>query len=119
MDTNTMVPAMSRDLAQNTTPLVEWQEALQIFLNMLGSPRTAKVYRRAVREAVETLGIKYVADVTAFGLAQYRRGLVLLRGGSPLEVVQRILGYNGLSITQRYLDHLERADLAQWAFSPE
>ena len=79
MDTNTMVPAMSRNLAQNTIPLVEWQNALQTFLNTLGSSRTANVYRRAVREAMETLGIEYVADVMAFGLGQYCRGLVLLR----------------------------------------
>ena len=119
MDTNTMVPAMSRDLAQNTVPLVEWQEPLQTFLNTLGSPRTAKAYRRTVRETMETLGVEYVADVTASDLAQYSGGLVLLRGGAYLVVVERIVGHSSLSTTQRYLDHLERADLAQWAFSPE
>jgi site-specific recombinase XerD len=70
-----MVPAMSRDLVQNTIPLVEWQLALQTFLNTLGSPRTAKACRRVVREAMETLDVEYVADVTASDLAQYRGSL--------------------------------------------
>jgi integrase len=38
---------------------------------------------------------------------------------APLVVAQRILEHSSLSTTQRYLDHLERADLARWAFSPE
>ena len=42
----------------------------------------------------------------------------LRMGASPV-VVQKVLGHNNLSTTQRYVDHLERADLAQWAFSPE
>ena len=119
MDTNTMVPAMSRNLAQNTISLAEWQKALQTFLNTLGSPRTVKAYQRAVREAMKTLGVEYVADVTASDLAQYCHGLVLLKGRPPLKVIRRILGRTRLSTTQRYLDHLERADLAKWAFAPE
>jgi site-specific recombinase XerD len=75
METSKMVPAMSRDLVQNTIPLVEWQLALQTFLNTLGSPRTAKACRRVVREAMETLDVEYVADVTASDLAQYRGSL--------------------------------------------
>ena len=76
MSTNAIVSTTNRDLAQNTIPLVEWEEALHTFLNTLGSPRTAKAYQRAVKEAMETLDIEYVADITAPDLAQYRGGLV-------------------------------------------
>ena len=67
MNTNAMVPATSRDLARNVVPLVKWEEALQTFLNTLGSPRTAKVYQRAVKEAMEALGVEYApaASTTA------------------------------------------------------
>jgi integrase/recombinase XerD len=41
-----------------------------------------------------------------------------LRGGASAVVVQKMLGHSTLAPTQRYLDHLERSDLAQWAFSP-
>ncbi len=76
MNTNAIVPAKIRDLTQNTIPLVEWEEALRTFLNTLGSPRTAKAYQRAVKEAMETLDVEYVADVTAPDLAQYRGRMV-------------------------------------------
>ena len=41
-----------------------------------------------------------------------------LRAGASPAVVQKVLGHSSLQTTSRYLDHLERADLAQWAFSP-
>lgn len=61
--TETIVPSMSTDI-QSTTPLVDWREALSTFLNTLSSPQTAKAYHRAVREAMQTLGVDYVADIT-------------------------------------------------------
>ena len=76
MNSNAIVPTKIRDLAQNTIPLIEWEDALQTFLNTLGSPMTAKAYQRAVKEAMEALDVEYVADVTAPDLAQYRGGLV-------------------------------------------
>ncbi len=47
MSTNAIVPTTLRDPAQNTIPLVRWEEALHTFLNTLGSPRTEKAYQRA------------------------------------------------------------------------
>ena len=41
-----------------------------------------------------------------------------LRAGASPVAVQRMLGHSSLQTTSRYLDHLERADLAKWAFSP-
>jgi site-specific recombinase XerD len=50
---------------------------------------------------------------------RHTTAISLLRGGASLIVVQRILGHSSLSTAQRYLDYLERADLAKWAFAPE
>lgn len=58
---STLIPQEQRDLS----PLVEWQAALATFLNTLSSPRTAKAYQSAVIEAMDAMGVDYVADVTA------------------------------------------------------
>jgi site-specific recombinase XerD len=42
-----------------------------------------------------------------------------LRAGASPVVIQKLLGHASLAPTTRYLDHLEREDLVQWAFSPE
>jgi len=41
----------------------------------------------------------------------------LRRGASPV-VVQRLLGHASLQTTQRYVDHLQDAELRVWAFAP-
>jgi integrase/recombinase XerD len=76
MTTRTLIPQERRDLARNTIPHVEWRRALDTFLNTLSSPRTAQSYQRSVIEAMDAIGVDYVADVTAPMLAQYRGGLV-------------------------------------------
>ena len=75
MTTRTLIPQERRDLARNTIPRVEWRQALDTFLNTLSSPRTAQAYQRAVIEAMDAIGVEYVADLTPPDLAQYRGGL--------------------------------------------
>jgi hypothetical protein len=76
MTTRTLIPQERRDLARNTIPHVEWRQALDTFLNTLSSPRTAQAYQRAVIEAMDAMGVDYVADITAPMLAEYRGWLV-------------------------------------------
>ena len=55
---------------------VNWQTALEAFLNTLSSPRTQDAYQRAVTEAMRAMGEQRVADLTPPMLAAYRAGLV-------------------------------------------
>jgi integrase len=41
-----------------------------------------------------------------------------LRADAGPVIVQKLLGHASLSTTQRDVDHLEREDLARWAFAP-
>jgi site-specific recombinase XerD len=76
MTTRTLIPQERGDLARNTILHVEWRQALDTFLNTLSSPRTAQAYQRAVVEAMDAMGVDYVADVTAPMVAEYRGWLV-------------------------------------------
>jgi len=55
---------------------VDWQTALETFLNTLSSPRTRRAYKRAVEEATRAMNVDLVAELTRPMLAQYRAGLV-------------------------------------------
>ena len=76
MTKEAIAPGVGSGLTQDTTPIIDWQEALTTFLNILSSPRTAKAYQRAVVEAMEALGVEHVAGITPPMLATYRGGLV-------------------------------------------
>jgi hypothetical protein len=76
MNARALIPQGQRDLAGIMILRVEWSTALATFLNTLSSPRTAKAYQSAVIEAMDAMGVDYVADVTAPMLAEYRGWLV-------------------------------------------
>ena len=67
--TTALTTIIMKELTQ-TVPPVHWREALETWLNTLSSPRTRKAYERAVREAMEALGVGYVANLTPPVLAQ-------------------------------------------------
>jgi integrase/recombinase XerD len=72
-----VIPTERADLTEGSViPQVHWTDALDTFVNTLSSPRTARAYQRAVMEAMDTLGVDYVADIAAPDLARYRGGLV-------------------------------------------
>jgi site-specific recombinase XerD len=76
-DHRAVIPTERADLAEGSViPQAHWTDALDTFVNTLSSPRTARAYQRAVMEAMDTLGVDYVADVIAPDLARYRGGLV-------------------------------------------
>lgn len=76
MNDRALISRHQTDLVENAIPQVEWREALDTFLNTLSSPRTAKAYQGAVIEAMGTIAVNYVADITAAMLAEYRGWLV-------------------------------------------
>lgn len=81
------------------------------------SPRmTTERARQVVKALAQQAGIQ--KPISPHSL-RHTMAIETLRMGASLVVVQKMLGHSSLSTTQRYVDHLERADLAQWAFSPE
>jgi integrase/recombinase XerD len=80
------------------------------------SPRmTPKRARQLVKDLARRAGIQ--KPISPHSL-RHTMAIETLRNGASAVVVQNLLGHSTLAPTQRYLDHLERADLAQWAFSP-
>ena len=75
MTANALIPQQSGDLTETTTPLVEWSEALETFINTLSSPRTVQTYQRAVIEAMDAMGVDYVADIARPNLAPVGAGM--------------------------------------------
>ena len=75
-----MTKAMALTAVSNEAPVtamsLDWQTALETFLDTLSSPRTQKAYGRAVTEAMEAMGVHLLAELTPSILAQYRAGLV-------------------------------------------
>jgi len=45
-------------------------------------------------------------------------GIALLRNGASPVAVGKLLGHASIATTQRYLDHLEAAELKRWALNP-
>ncbi|MFC2030018.1 hypothetical protein ACFLWA_04730 [Chloroflexota bacterium] len=57
-------------------PLVHRETALHTFKNTLSSPRTSTAYGRAVRLAMNSMRVDYLADLDPPMLAEYRSKLV-------------------------------------------
>lgn len=74
----------------------------------LGRPLGAAYWR----EAIKRLGVKAGIEkrVHSHGL-RHTHAVELMREGVPLLVISRQLGHSSLSITQRYLDHLEPGEV--------
>jgi integrase/recombinase XerD len=81
-------------LTQDTTPLVDWQ-----------------IVKELVKEA------RIAKPISPHSL-RHTMAIETLRAGASPVMVQKMLGHNSLETTQKYLDHLERADLSRWVFSP-
>jgi site-specific recombinase XerD len=75
MNKTTTLTKISSDMAAAAMS-VDWQTALETFLNTLSSPRTMRAYERAITEAMEAMGVDFVAKLTPPMLAEYRAGLV-------------------------------------------
>jgi len=57
-------------------PSVDWQTALETFLNTLSSPRTQRAYEGAVREAMEAAAEKWCTKYQWFNMVPMMRDLV-------------------------------------------
>lgn len=93
----------------------------------LGVPRGSKVFCTITagnigrpmgagywREAIKKLGVKAGIEkrVHSHGL-RHTHATELMREGTSLLVISRQLGHSSLGITQRYVDHLEPAEVVQ------
>jgi len=86
-----------------------------LFRTRQSSRMTAERVRQVVRSLARAAGIE--KPISPHSL-RHTMAIETLRGGASPVVVQRLLGHASLTTTSRYLDHLERADLSKWAFSP-
>ena len=77
--------------------------------------RTARAWQ-IVKVLVREAGIE--KPISPHSL-RHTMAIETLRAGAGPVIVQKLLGHVSLSTTQRYVDHLEREDLRQWAFSPD
>jgi len=86
-----------------------------LFATRQSSRMTAERARQLVKALVREAGIS--KPISPHSL-RHTMAIETLRAGAGPVVVQKTLGHSSLATTQRYVDHLERADLARWAFSP-
>lgn len=73
--------------------------------------------RRAqlVADAVKDAGV--TKPISPHSL-RHSYGIALLRNGASPVAVGKLLGHASIATTQRYLDHLEAAELKRWALNP-
>jgi site-specific recombinase XerD len=73
-----------------------------------GRPLSASYWRQAITKLGVKAGIE--KRVHSHGL-RHTHAVELMREGVPLLVISRQLGHSSLSITQRYVDHLEPGEV--------
>jgi len=68
-----------------------------------------------VADAVKAAGV--TKPISPHSL-RHSYGIALLRNGASPIAVGKLLGHASIATTQRYLDHLEAAELKRWALNP-
>lgn len=68
-----------------------------------------------VEDAVKAAGV--TKPISPHSL-RHSYGIALLRNGASPVAVGKLLGHASIATTQRYLDHLEAAELKRWALNP-
>ena len=68
-----------------------------------------------VGDAVKAAGV--TKPISPHSL-RHSYGIALLRNGASPVAVGKLLGHASIATTQRYLDHLEAAELKRWALNP-
>ncbi len=76
-----------------------------------GHMTAARVWQ-IITNAVKTAGIKKRLSPHS---CRHTYAIGRLKAGASPAIVQKLLGHSSLSTTQRYIDHLDLADLKQWA----
>jgi integrase/recombinase XerD len=76
-----------------------------------GRMTAARVWQ-IITSAVKAAGIN--KQLSPHSL-RHRYAIGRLKAGASPAIVQKLLGHSSLSTTQRYIDHLDLADLRQWA----
>jgi len=76
-----------------------------------GRITSARVWQ-IITDAVKAAGINKRLSPHSF---RHSFAIGRLKAGASPVIVQKLLGHSSLSTTQKYIDHLELADLKQWA----
>ena len=107
-----IVDELVADSGDKLTP--ERREKLPLFPS-----RQGRMSRRRLAQVVA--GAVKVAEVTkpiSPHSLRHSYGIALLRNGASPVAVGKLLGHASIATTQRYLDHLEAAELKRWALNP-